>query len=458
MKYVVLGAGPTGITVVHELLLKGVSPKSITVIDSSKSNHLPEKGQALTRKQSSVLDTVLRERPSKGLGKSGISLTDGQSLFESPSSYWGVSCLPPLNWSLGSEIYTPHQVKEAYSKVASEWEIQAENSMDSDFEISGEYLGFLRRKQASLAFVKAGYASHSRLAISTSNQSGQSGCKLSANCFAGCPNSAPWNPHREILRLKKQHPEINFCYQKINGIEIKEKILNGTNHNVYYDKLFLSAGANATKILLQPLFAKKIQLENSPVIIVPLVFKKKISNQDYYESFLFTDLVVPRIKNKKLTGLMQIYLPTKEITGRVITQLPRFLHRLLAKELQTFFGSFFKRIGIGMIFLESKVVGEELPEADEIRESIRDFKKLLKNSGILPLPFLKKLLLNGASYHLGSIHLRGEELKGIDSQIYQDLSANDVFVTDTCALPFLPPGPHTSAAAALAKLIAGKEV
>jgi hypothetical protein len=154
---------------------------------------------------------------------------------------------------------------------------------------------------------------------------------------------------------------------------------------------------------------------------------------------------------------MQIYLPTKEITGRVITQLPRLLQRLVARELQVFLGPIFKRIGIGMIFLESTVMGGDNPSKHEIRKSIRDFMKVLSSSGILLLPFFKKLLLNGTSYHLGSIHFQGEKSKGIDSQIFQELAANHVFITDTCALPLLPPGPHTATAAALAKLIAGKE-
>jgi hypothetical protein len=329
--------------------------------------------------------------------------------------------------------------------------------MDVGLELSGEIIGCLPRKAASSSIVMAGYAQHSRLAISINTTDGLHSCKLSSKCFEGCPNGAPWNPDREISRLKIQYPDIVFCHQEILEIEIREMRLRGTSHDVSYDKLFLSAGAFQTKALVQPLFNRKILLETSPVIIVPLIFKKRVSDQDYSESFLFTDLVVPRIRNKKMTGLMQVYLPTKEITGRVITQMPRFLHRLLAKKLQGFFGPVFKRIGIGMIFLESAALGAGHPSRSEIRNAIKDFRKLLHRSGILPVSFFRKLLLDGGSYHLGSIHFQGEMLKGIDSEIYQNLASNHVFISDTCALPFLPPGPHTATAAALAKLIASKE-
>jgi hypothetical protein len=111
-----------------------------------------------------------------------------------------------------------------------------------------------------------------------------------------------------------------------------------------------------------------------------------------------------------------------------------------------------------MIFLES--TSRMTSELDKkiVRETIKHFNGHLKNSGLLLLPFFKKFLLNGASYHLGAIHFEGERLRGIDSQLYKDLVAHNVFITDTCALPFLPPGPHTSTAAALAKLIVKREM
>jgi hypothetical protein len=49
-------------------------------------------------------------------------------------------------------------------------------------------------------------------------------------------------------------------------------------------------------------------------------------------------------------------------------------------------------------------------------------------------------------------------MRGVDSQLYKDLAAHRVFITDTGALPFLPPGPHTSIAAALARLSVKREM
>ena len=306
--------------------------------------------------------------------------------------------------------------------------------------------------------MKAGFGHHSRLAISPSRTSLSIGCKLNSNCFEGCPNSAPWNPEREISLLKTNYPELNYCQQEITGIVLEERRLVGSKHNIGYDKLFLGIGANQTRDLVGPLFERDILIENSPVVIVPLITKKSSSDKDYANSFLFTDLIVPFIRNRKILSLLQIYLPTKEITGRVITQLPRFAHRLLAKELLGLFRFIFRRIGVGMIFFES--TSTQIDELDKkvVKEMLSAHKNLLKNSGIILLPFFKKFLLNGASYHIGAIHFEGENKRGVDSQLYNDLAAHNVFITDTSALPFLPPGPHTSTAAALAKLIVKREM
>jgi hypothetical protein len=458
MKLVVLGVGPTGISVIQELLLNGISPGAITIVDSRDTSFQSKKTTTTLTNSNSILSTVLRERYNKGLGKNGQSLSNDQSLIQSPSSHWGVSCFPPLGWGIGSDSFSLAEIKSSYTKVSTEWQIQAESIPDTDFELSGEVLGGLKRKQLSLDLVKAGFGHHSRLAISTNRTSLSIGCRLNSNCFEGCPNSAPWDPDREILLLKANYPEINFCHQKITGIILQEKYLVGSNHNIGYDKLFLGIGANQTRDLVQPLFERNILIENSPVVIVPLITKKRSSDNDYSKSFLFTDLVVPIIRNKKIVSLMQIYLPTKEITGRVITQLPRFAHRLLAKELLGVFRFIFRRIGVGMIFFAS--TSKKIDELDRkvVKEMFLSHKNLLKNSGIILLPFFKKFLLNGASYHLGAIHFEGENMRGVDSQLYKDLAAHNVFITDTSALPFLPPGPHTSTAAALAKLIVKREM
>jgi hypothetical protein len=458
MKLVVLGAGPTGISVINELLLNGISPGAITIVDSRNTNFQSKKTTTTLTNSNSILGTVLRERQNKGLGKNGQSLSDDLSLIQSPSSRWGVSCFPPLGWGIGSDSFSLEEIRSSYTKVSTEWQIQAESNPDKDFELSGEVLGGLKRKQLSLDLVKAGYGHHSRLAISTSGTSLSIGCKLNSNCFAGCPNSAPWNPDREISLLKTNHPEINICHQKITGIVLGERFLVGSKHDISYDKLFLGIGANQTRDLVQPLFERNVLIENSPVVMVPLITKKSSSDNDYSKSFLFTDLVVPVIRKKKILSLLQIYLPTKEITGRVITQLPRFVHRLLAKELLGVFRFIFRRIGVGMIFFES--TSTQIDELDKkvVKEMLSAHKNLLKNSGIILLPFFKRFLLNGASYHIGAIHFEGENMRGIDSQLYKDLAAHNVFITDTSALPFLPPGPHTATAAALAKLIVKREM
>ena len=113
----------------------------------------------------------------------------------------------------------------------------------------------------------------------------------------------------------------------------------------------------------------------------------------------------------------------------------------------------FKRIAVGMIFLQSKNLEEKSIDIEETRNAIKWYQKNLKGSGLLVFPFFKKYLLNGASYHLGAIHFEHENGKGINSELFEILSLRGVHLVDTSILPILPPGPHTSIAAAYAKLI-----
>ena len=102
MKLVVLGAGPTGISVIHELLLNGISPAAITIVDSRDTIFKSKLTRTTETNSNSILGTVLRERQNQGLGKNGKSLSDDQSLIQSPSSHWGGIVLPSA-W-LGNRI------------------------------------------------------------------------------------------------------------------------------------------------------------------------------------------------------------------------------------------------------------------------------------------------------------------------------------------------------------------
>jgi len=169
-------------------------------------------------------------------------------------------------------------------------------------------------------------------------------------------------------------------------------------------------------------------------------------------------LIIPRISRNKLISLTQIYLPTKEITARVISRLPRIFHRILGDYLEKLFAILFQRIGVAMIFLQATDVNDQTLNYSEFNEARKELSAVLSQAAIKIIPGKRELLLRGASYHYGSIRFEHETKKGVDSDLFRILAENEIFPTDTSALPQIPPGPHTSISAALAKLIVEKSL
>lgn len=452
MRILVAGLGPTGISVVRELLKQGIKSEDILVLDAYlDSESIPSKRSKAINE--SLYSAVKRERQNRGIGKGGNSLNDPNSKLLLPSEIWGTSCLPPYKWDLGTKIFPHEEVIDAYRELSNEWEIQAEQTPELGFGISGERVGKLRRKALSHMLVRAGGLIHSRLAVQTQEDSNSPGCKLTGNCFAGCPNNAPWNPRKEIRKFHNQFPNVMIAFEKILSIDIRKKLVVTSNAAHPFDKLYLGVGAQETRVLIQPFFPVKVCLLSTPVVILPLLTKRKQVLSDYLNSFVFADLIAPITKCGKLVSLAQIYLPSKEISARIISTLPHFSHKLLAVYLQGFLKVIFQRLGVAMVFFEATEIEDQEIDANQYELSVLQLKNIFRRSKIKIIPGKKLSLLNGASYHYGSVHFQGEESYGVDSKLYGYLECNQVYLTDTSALPKIPPGPHTSISATLAKLI-----
>ena len=450
-RIVVLGTGPTGISAIYELIRLGVDTECIYIIDELDFGIPRINNMQSVNTSSSVYDVVLRERINQGFGKQGVDLTDSENSSQSPSSIWGTSCLPPFKFESLSDAITSDELRESYQEIAYNWEIQSESSPDKFFEITGERIGKMPRKTLSRNIVKNGYAYHARLAVSTESET--YGCKLSSKCFTGCPNNAPWNPKREVAKLRQLYPKLHFIKQRILQLNLADKTLCSESETFEFDVLFLAIGAQNSKALLAPIFDENILVETTPVILIPILTRKRSNDEDYFESFHFTDLVIPHIVDSNFLSLMQVYLPSVEITGRVILQMPHFIQKMLAKTLFLTLQAVYRRIAIGMIFLGSKPVEDKSISKFEVQNALKWYRVKLRGSELLMLPLFKKYLLQGASYHFGAIHFENEEKKGINSQIFEFLASKKVYLVDTSILPKLPPGPHTSIAAAYTKLV-----
>jgi hypothetical protein len=453
LKIVVAGIGPTGISVIKELLRQGIPARNIHLIDSSIDPVAPAPQTNAQQVRESIYDAVVRERINKGLGKNGQSLANKNDKFKTPSNVWGVSCLPPLDWDVGTDKFPRQDFADAYRRLAEEMEIQAEACANSQFEISGEVIGQLKRKALSHELVSIPNLHHSRLAVRTKD-----GCTLTGNCFVGCPNSAPWNPISASKKLMLEFPDLKFYHSEILSINLEGRSLDILNSTFKFDKLYLGLGGLETQRLLQKNFKSIIALDTTPVVILPLLFKRRQNDIDYNQSFLFTDLIIPRISQSKLMSLTQIYLPTKEITARAISRLPRIFHRILSAYLQSRFAFLFQRIGVAMVFLQATNINDQKLNSPEFNEARKELRAVLSQARVRIIPGKRELLLRGASYHYGSIRFEHETKKGVDSDLFRMLSENEIFLTDTCALPHIPPGPHTSISAALAKLIVEKSL
>lgn len=432
---------------------QGVSPQNVLVVDTNLNLLRSKSLSSKNDERESIYQAVLRERSNHGLGKVGQSLVNLNDKFEIPSSVWGVSCFPPLNWDIGTAKFSKSQVAESYRRVAGEMEIQAEESSDLRFPISGEEIGKLKRKSLSNEIASIQEFSHSRLAIRTRRTATNNECSLTGNCFVSCPNSAPWNPFTATRNLLMEFPDIQYQAFNIVGINIQNRTIETPDSVIRFEKLYLGVGAIETHRLLQMNFPNRIKFDTTPVVILPLYFKKRQNVKDYYNSFLFTDLIVSDVHDNELRSLTQIYLPTKEITARVISRSPRIFHKLLAVFMNKPFSPLFQRIGVAMIFLQSTDIENQTLNSDEFKKARKKLSTVLRKASIRIIPGKREHLLNGASYHYGSIRFADDTGKGVDSQLFLTLAKSQIFLTDTSALPYIPPGPHSSISMALAKLI-----
>jgi hypothetical protein len=453
LKIIVAGLGPTGISVVRELMRQKVPARDILLVDASLELFSLRPSPREEVGFESIYQAVLREKDSNGLGKIGQSLNNHENKFETPSNVWGTSCFPPCDWDIGTARFSKNKVAQAYSRVSEEMEIQAEESSDFHFQISGEEIGKLKRKSLSNEITLIQDFSHSRLAIRTVQDNANNGCSLTGNCFVKCPNSAPWNPGNATKKLLADYPEIQFRSTQIIGLDIENRSIITPDSFIEFDRLYLGLGAIETRRLLQMNFSNKIILDATPVVILPLYFRNRQRHADYFTSFLFADLIVPKVKGGVLTSLTQIYLPTKEITARAISRLPRFLHRVLGEVMGKLLSPVYQRIGVAMIFLKATEIDNPQLDANEYKMARKELRMVLKKASINIIPGKRELLLMGASYHYGAIRFADEQNKGIDSTLFSTMASSEIYITDTSALPHLPPGPHTSISASLAKLI-----
>jgi hypothetical protein len=219
----------------------------------------------------------------------------------------------------------------------------------------------------------------------------------------------------------------------------------------------LTVGSEGTRNFLNESANIQLELFHTPVVLMPFVKVKKSTEKDFQNHFSYSDLIF-HINLQKDGGFFgQIYLPSIEITGRILASLPRFVTSLYRVLPQTILDNVSRRIGILMIFLSQSEVSDGNAEAKlEIKKCFSMIAQIMNSSGLYPLKMFSRYLLNGASRHSGALHQGHSDPAGFKGSWWKELADSNVYVLDTSALPRIQPGPHTLIGVTLARYLVEK--
>ena len=212
-EFLIVGAGPAGVTALTQLLRLGVVPEDITMADPNIEFYTADEVKSIepsiTRYR--AYDALLNTKKAKqNKQMKNISIQPNLS----SSFIWGASCLP--NRKMISEFgdeYLKH-----YGLIAKDWSIQAEYDQSQKYyNLTEETMQKLPRKYLAHEIIKNFVPSnstilgHSRIAISEQ-------CRLCDRCFAGCPSQIPWTPKKLFNKFFLKNPRINLLNCKVKFI------------------------------------------------------------------------------------------------------------------------------------------------------------------------------------------------------------------------------------------------
>jgi hypothetical protein len=446
--HVIVGSGPCAATVLDELIDHGIEPGDILLVT------IPFKSRVRKVAQK---DIFLRSKEIREEGKLSKGLESDLSLpneIVSPGEIWGTSCLPySEHWKSMEEF---EGLKEAYHLTAVKWGVQANRSFqnsDKEYIYTGEEVGSLKRKHLAEKIVSKGRGfQHSRLALKS--QKDDATCSQKSSCFTGCPTDIPYRPSAEILKLKASH-DFTYIQGEVKQFERESKTLLLTDGSSFrYRNLYLSAGCTGTLDILRrsdETFAKYNYFTSS-AILLPFFSMRRASDTDFLHSFLFHDLIFSVSKLGKQIGMVQLYLPTHEISSRILSTLPKALTSFLNlfPKITTVI---LRHVGIAMIFVPGNAQKDTRKSLRfTLKPIVRQLRIALGKGGIILMSRPSEYLLNEESMHIGALGFV-DNVRGLNDAGIMQLSKRGVFICDTSLLPDLPPGPPTALASAFVRLI-----
>jgi ferredoxin len=470
----IIGAGPTGLSALLELLELGFEANQLTIFDpftrklGDNSVDRVERLGLAESFESGLIGGPLSKKSGPDL--SSDVFRDSKFDHSSRANFWGASCLPIPNW-LAAEDIPFDAIQNAYFKVASRWGVQAEeDALTNIYQLTGETVGALRRKSAAYIVsneAKSGdiLLGHSRLALPPA---GLSPCIYCGRCLQGCPAGIPWSPNSELNRILLDHPNLNVARKAVSHLKLNGKVIelySSDESILKFDRVLVAAGWRNTPKLIQDIngkpFDPRKNLKQSNVLMKAILVSEIESKDNFGDSFAFHDLVlsVPPVRGKTKAYTVQIYLPSPELAGRIFANIPSLVLPIVKSAIRgnsSVIDWVSRRIAIAMIFTEGsdwEFSKQEIVETENI--VVPHIRQALKPIDGFVIPYFRELLSDGRSEHVGSWSDSGSLTFSIKDLLSTE-NLGRVIAIDTCLLPFMPPGPHTAIAASLARLIAGK--
>ena len=460
-KYVIIGFGPSGLSVLDQLLSSGVRPQEIAIIGMQESKHKIEEYVNPFHKSSQSAISRGKELKTYGIAKKGVDTRTLEGPTESLASYWGASHLPPIFLGREYSAFFPRRnIKNAVEANAKMFQIHEvkQGKFIEEFPTCNEVASDNSRKRIAREWVEnleTGFI-HSRLSIGGHRYSNV-GCASSGKCFQVCPSGAFWSPIKELNILIQKNPNVNVIYGQVTEIDtVKKSISIITSPSVSFENLFLCAGSkNSIKILrASKVVAEEINFRYTPVLMFPFLVSK-VDENDYNSTHVLADLLLPTIEEQKLKSLTQIYLPTENLAANIFSKLPKVLLKFLDLLPSQAINLIACRIGIAMCFFEDVPSGDSRKSVlRSLRSPSGDLKKNLNFVEARLIQKIKVVALDGLSHHTGSVYLKSDPMnRGLNSEIFVKLREQGVYLADGLALTRIPPGPHTNTICVLARCL-----
>lgn len=466
--WLVIGAGPCGLATLDELLASGVAADDIVLIGPSTPSGPTEAGQGEATVASSFASALRDGALTKAVNGTSVSIED-VAAQGTLSQHWGASCLP---MPVSAEGATSQAWLDAYGRTTASWQVNAERDpLTTTYPLTAETTGGLPRKRQAHAVVESArgqVVGHSRLAVRAgpSNR----GCIGRSLCFHGCPVHAPWRADEALAATHEDNPGLTLLPWLVDGLSAGEggdTMVHAGGESIRAERVLVAAGWRATVQLLggsPPRLDATADVEQSTVVMAPVLLRSRATDDDFFRSFTYHDLVVPHhVEGGELAALTQLYLPTHELAGRMLASVPRSMSRSVQAMLsRPSSGRALTRplrhVGVAMTFLPgSRQWGCTQRGLDTWRRHVPgSLREILRVLGGRVVDVNKVVLAAGQSQHVGAwtryADVVPQLLSGDRLRIPGGCAGQRALAVDPCLLPTLHPGPHTAIAAACARL------